>query len=469
MIEGLKPYPNMKDSGVPWLGRVPEHWQVVPMCSVARERSRTGFPHEELLSVYLGRGVIRFTDSEERRTNPTSDDLSNYQLVEPGNFVLNNQQAWRGSVGVSRHRGIVSPAYLVLELSKQLDSDFANRLLTDRSMVAQYLVSSKGVGTIQRNLYWPQLRRTSALVPPAAEQAATVRFLAHADRHMRRLIRSKQKLVTLLEEQKQAIIFRAVTRGLDPNVRRKPSGVPWLGEIPEHWEVRRSKRLFAPRKELARPGDIQLAATQAFGVIAQDDYEKKVGRKIVKIFRHLEKRRHVEVDDFVISMRSFQGGLERAWQSGCIRSSYVVLRPLVAIDVGYFSRLFKSPGYIRALQSTADFIRDGQDLNYDNFCSVDIAFPPVGEQRAISQMLDTALSRTAALTTRTDEEILLLKEFRTRLISDAVTGKIDVREAAARLPADDLEGDDPLDDTDTDGEEDDDCLIESGAEDGDDG
>jgi type I restriction enzyme S subunit len=468
-MEGLKPYPKMKDSGVPWLGRVPEHWNIVPMCSIARERKRIGFQHEELLSVYLGRGVIRFSESAERRTNPTSDDLSNYQLVEPGDFVLNNQQAWRGSVGVSQHRGIVSPAYLILELSNQLDRGFANRLLTDRSMVAQYLVSSKGVGSIQRNLYWPHLRRTLAVVPPPAEQASAVHFLTHADRRIRRLIRSKQKLITLLDQQKQAIIHRAVTRGLDPHVRLKPSGVPWLGDIPEHWEVRRSKRLFAPRKELARPGDVQLAATQAFGVIAQDDYEKLVGRRIVKIFRHLEKRRHVEIGDFVISMRSFQGGLERAWQTGCIRSSYVVLRPMEAVDVGYFSRVFKSSGYIRALQSTADFIRDGQDLNYDNFCSVDVAFPPIAEQVAISRMLDAALRRTTTLSERTSQEVLVLKELRTRLISDVVTGKLDVRDAAARLPAEDLEGDEPDDDTDTstDSEEDDDSVVEDGTEEGD--
>src|SRR4051812_5245123 len=144
-----------------------------------------------------------------------------------------------------------------------------------------------------------------------------------------------------------------------PYPAMKNSSVRWLGAIPESWDVMRSKRLFVPRIELARADDIQLSATQAYGVIPQADYERAVGRKVTRILQHLEKRRHVEVDDFVISMRSFQGGLERAWANGCIRSSYVVLRPATALVVGYYAYLFKSNGYIRALQSTASFIRDG--------------------------------------------------------------------------------------------------------------
>ena len=136
-------------------------------------------------------------------------------------------------------------------------------------------------------------------------------------------------------EERQALVHQAVTRGLDPNVKLKDSGVEWLEDVPEHWRIRKGKRLFSPRRELANPNDIQLSATQAYGVIPQDEYERRIGRRIVKVSLHLEKRQHVEVDDFVISMRSFQGGLERAWATGCVRSSYVVLRPTQDVDVGF--------------------------------------------------------------------------------------------------------------------------------------
>ena len=427
------PYPAYKPSGVPWLGDVPQHWEVLRLSSVSQPKSVVNQQHRELLSVYLNLGVVRFSDVDEKRTNPTSLDLSRYQAVDPGDFVLNNQQAWRGSVGVSNHEGIVSPAYLVLALSSKLDPQFADLLFRDKSMVGQYVVCSKGVGTIQRNLYWPHLKSVQTLIPPLPEQRAIVRYLDHVDERIQRYVAAKEKLIVLLEEEKQAVVNRAVTRGLDPNVRLKPSGVDWLGDVPEHWEIRRSNRLFSPRRELARPNDIQLSATQAYGVIPQDEYEEKVGRKIVKISLHLDKRRHVEMDDFVISMRSFQGGLERAWTAGCIRSSYIVLRSVTQVDVGFFSFVFKSKAYIQALQATANFIRDGQDLTFNNFRAVDLPYPPREEQRKLAMALGEATANINASITRARRQIELLQEYRTRLISDVVTGKLDVRQAAAQL------------------------------------
>ena len=169
-----------------------------------------------------------------------------------------------------------------------------------------------------------------------------------------------------------------------------------------------------------------------------------MGRRIVKISLHLNQRRHVEVDDFVISMRSFQGGLERAWASGCIRSSYIVLRPAIEVDVEFFSYVFKSQAYIQALRSTANFIRDGQDLTFDNFCAVDLPFPPTEEQRKIAVALRAAIADISAAIARARRQIELVQEYRTRLIADVVTGKLDVREAVAQLVEEDDEVD-PID------------------------
>ena len=282
-----------------------------------------------------------------------------------------------------------------------------------------------------------EVREIRVTVPPRSEQAAIVRFLDHADRRIQRYIRAKQKLIALLEEQKQALIHEAVTGRIDVRTGRpypsyRESGVEWLGPVPAHWDVWRSKRAFRPRTELARAGDTQLSATQAYGVIAQADYEEKIGRKITRILRHLDQRRHVQIDDFVISMRSFQGGLERAWTSGCIRSSYIVLHAATELIVAYFGYLFKSVGYIGALQSTANFIRDGQDLNFENFCRVDVPFPPVDEQQHIAQALDRGTEHIAASIERSRRQIGSLREYRARLIADVVTGKLDVREAAPK-------------------------------------
>lgn len=201
--------------------------------------------------------------------------------------------------------------------------------------------------------------------------------------------------------------------------------IPWLTSLPEHWEVIRSKRLFATRKERARQDDEQLSATQAYGVIPQKDFESKVGRKVVRINQHLEKRAHVEPDDFVISMRSFQGGLERAWARGCIRSSYVVLNPSPLVHIGYFAHLFKSQNYISALQATSNFIRDGQDLNFNNFRLVDLPLPPQREQDRIARFLDWKTAQINKFIRNKRRLIELLKEQKQNVINQAVTRGLD--------------------------------------------
>ena len=295
---------------------------------------------------------------------------------------------------------------------------------------------------------WSFVGGMAVSFPPPPEQGTIVRFLDHMDRRIRRYIRAKQMLIRVLEEQKQVIVQQAITGQIDvrtgkPYSAYKDSGVEWLGDVPAHWEVARSKRLFAVRKELSRPGDQQLSSTQAYGVIPQSEYEQMVGRRVVKLSMHFDKRKHVEKDDFVISMRSFQGGLERAWASGAIRSSYVVLKPEPAVNVNFFSFLLKSSAYVGALQATAGFIRDGQDLTYENFCCVDLPVLALDEQREIADALATALAEVEAAIAADRRGIELLEELRTRLITDVVTGKLDVREAVANLP-DETEESEPL-------------------------
>lgn len=194
------------------------------------------------------------------------------------------------------------------------------------------------------------------------------------------------------------------------SVQTREGHIPWLYTLPAHWSVSPSKWLFVQRQDRARPDDQQLSATQAYGVILQKEFERRVGRKVVQIVQHLDKRRHVECDDFVISMRSFQGGLERAWASGAIRSSYVVLKPTVGVDVGYFSHLFKSKDYISALQRTSNFVRDGQDLNFNNFRLVDLPVLPPEEQRAIAKFIDHADRRIRRYVRAKQKLIQLLEE-----------------------------------------------------------
>jgi type I restriction enzyme S subunit len=189
---------------------LPSHWRVVSFWTVVRQLSRTGLPNEGLLSVYLDRGVIPYSEGGGLVHKP-SETLDGYQLVEPGNFVLNNQQAWRGSVGVSKHRGIVSPAYLVFDLSSIMNPDFANYQFREQRFVDEMMLSSQGVGDIQRQVKWPLLRYAKVLVPPIEEQRAIVAYLDRTTGRIDALIAKVEQSIELLREHRTALITAAVT------------------------------------------------------------------------------------------------------------------------------------------------------------------------------------------------------------------------------------------------------------------
>jgi Type I restriction modification DNA specificity domain. len=197
--------------------------------------------------------------------------------------------------------------------------------------------------------------------------------------------------------------------------------------VPSHWEVVPGIWLFAESKETAREDDQHLSATQKYGVIPLSEYERLENRQVTHAIKNLEKRKHVELDDFVISMRSFQGGIERVKARGCVRSSYVVLKASDEADVDYFAYLFKSSAYIQGLQATSSFIRDGQDLNYGNFRQVKLPKPPLEEQKRIAQYLNQQTARIDALIEKTQHSVALLTERRAAFITAAVTGQIDLR------------------------------------------
>ena len=443
MIADLKPYPVMKDSGVQWLGEVPEHWEQRSLWTVSEPRVEKNPGGLQLLSVFLNRGVIRYEEGGGQVHAP-SLDLTNYQVVHPGDFVLNNQQAWRGSVGVSRHHGIVSPAYIVLRLVG-LDAAYANYLFQCPAMVNQFVTASKGVGDIQRQIYWPFLRFVQTLLPPLSEQAAIVRFLDHIARRIRRYIRAKQKLVKLLEEQKQAFIHQAVTRGLNPNVRLKPSGVEWLGDVPEHWEVRRLRNATDMRvsnvDKHVKEGEASVRLCNYVDVYKNDYISEGMDFMHATATAEEIERFRLERGDVLVTKDSETWDdigvpalvTEAAFD---LISGYhlALLRPQAdEIAGGYLLRVLQSNGVAYQFHIEAKGVtRYG--LSHASIKSVWLPLPPLPEQADIVSFLDRATADLDAATTSAQRETSLLREYRTRLIADAVTGKLDVREAAARVP-----------------------------------
>lgn len=413
--------------GWEWFGKVPQNWIQLPLCAIAKIKSIANQKDEDLLSVYLELGVVKFDDIDEKRTNATSADLSSYQLVEIGDFVLNNQQAWRGSVGVSKFRGVVSPAYLVFELDKRLDSRFANYLFRDCSMVSQYLISSKGVGTIQRNLYWAHLKRAVVYLPPISEQAAIADFLDGRTMQIDQAIQIKERQIELLKERKQILIQQAVTRGLDPHVPTRGSGIEWIGEIPVHWETLRLKYLFKEINARTKTGEETLLSLRMeLGLVPHDDVSDKaisneslVDYKLVRPGQMVMNRMRAAIGIFGVSSRF-----------GLVSPDYAVFDIKERANSSFFLRLFKLPLLGTQFRLGSKGLGTGSSgfmrLYTENFGDIKVAVPPLGEQLEILQFIDSTSERLDNACAVFEQQITKLKEYKATLINSAVTGKIKV-------------------------------------------
>ena len=432
----IQRYESYKDSGVEWLGEIPEHWEVLPLFALTKLKSITNNTDLELLSVYLELGVIRFSDITAKRTNVTSLDLSKYQLVEPGDFVLNNQQAWRGSVGVSNYKGIVSPAYIVLSLRETLNSSFANYLFRDGSMVSQYLINSKGVGTIQRNLYWPSLRRSSISLPLLKEQTAIAQFLDDKTTKIDQAIAIKEQQINLLKERKQILIHKAVTRGLNDSVKLKDSGVEWIGEIPEHWEVKRLKEICKAFGRIGFRGyttsdlvnEGEGAITISPSNIQEDlmTFEKCSYLSWDKYYESPEIQ--IENDDVLIvktgSTFGKVGIVKNLPQKATINPQLLVLKE-IKLNPDYFSSLLKTnivqtQVNKEVIGSTIPTISENKILNFK------VALPPHNEIKKITHYIEKASQKIETAISLKQQEIEKLKEYKSSLINSVVTGKVRV-------------------------------------------
>ncbi len=448
MIADLKPYPRMKDSGVSWLGLVPEHWRVNRAKYLLRSidvRSSTG--DEELLTVSSARGVVPRRSATV--TMFKAESYIGHKLCWPGDLVINSLWAWARGLGVSRFHGIVSTAYGVYRVSEatRVSPEFLHELVRSAPFQWELQVRSRGIWTSRLQLTDESFFGAPVPLPPPPEQAAIVRFLDHADRRIRKYIRAKQKLIKLLEEQKQAIIHRAVTRGLDPNVRLKPSGVEWLGDVPEHWELKRLKTLVRKIDQGVSPqAENQLADEGAWGVL-------KAGCVNGGVFRESEHKRlpgdfgfdatlSVNVGDFLVSRAC--GSPHLVGSAGRVRSlsyrlilSDKIFRPLFneQADPDFMALAMNSRYYRRQVEQAISGAEGlASNLPLSSLRTFIFAVPPINEQRAI---VDGATRLSGDLTLAAQgaqREVNLLREYRTRLIADVVTGKVDVREAAAGLP-----------------------------------
>lgn len=437
MIAGLKPYSEMKDSGVEWLGDVPAHWDIVPAFVAYRPRDvrNTGMAEKTVLSLSYGRIVIK---PEEKLRGLVPESFETYQIVEPGNIIVrttdlqNDRNSLR--IGHAKDRGIITSAYLCLETTNQVENEFGYQYLNAYDLLK--IIYGYGSG-LRQNLDFKDIKRMPVLLPPKDEQAAIVRFLDHADRRIRRAIAAKQKLIRLLEEQKRAIIHLAVTRGLDPDVRLNPSGVEWLGDVPEHWAVYRIKQVtqILRGKFTHRPRNDPALYDGQYPFIQTGEVARS--GKTITIYRQTLNERGLEVSKMfpkgtlVMTIAANIGEVAILDFEACFPDSVVGFVPRDSVVRDYLYYVFTAMK--QELLREAPVNTQG-NLNVDRIGCRGIALPPAEQQQLIVHSIEKRTTEMDAAIERSGREISLLREFRVRLTADLVTGKLDVRAAAAELP-----------------------------------
>lgn len=413
---------EMKDSGIEWIGKIPEKWNRCRLkfhCSVL-----SGFPFDSKnFSLNQGVPLIRIRDitsgyTETRYAGTYNDEY----LIKNGDILVGmdgdfNIRIWNGNEALLNQR-----------CCKVTEDEHISHLFLFYCLPFRLQwVNDLTYSTTVKHLSTADITETVLFLPSLPDQHRIATFLDRKCAEIDSVIADTQKTIEEYKALKQSIITEAVTKGVRGERKMKDSGVEWIKEIPYEWESINPKALFSQRKDKAQYGQRQLTASQQYGVIYQDEYMRLTGVKVVTVEKDFDILKQVEAGDFVISMRSFQGGLEYSTLSGSISSAYVMLFPNLQMVYPKFYRwLFKSSVYINALQSTSNMVRDGQAMRYSNFAQVRLYALPFEEQEEISVYLDAKCAEIDRLIAAKQQLLTELESYKKSVIYEYVTGKKEV-------------------------------------------
>ena len=436
-ITYFEPYPAYKDSGEEWIGEIPKHWDMLPNRAIFNEVVEQDYPQEQMLSVTIAEGIIRqealLQDSSKKDSSKL--DRSSYKLVQPGDIAYNKMRAWQGAVGMSEYRGIVSPAYVVQRPRQEINSRYLHYLLRTPAFAKEAERWSYGVVSDMWSLRPEHFKMIYTCVPPLPEQAAIVEYLDQATAEIDEAIDKNQSLIGLLKELKQTTIAEAVTKGLNPNVPMRDSGVKWLGEVPAHWEMRRLKHAavlnpsrIESRSFLVADTTITFLPMERVSSDGQIDPKKTLpASKVWNGFTYFRR------DDVLVAKITpcFENGKGAHLHSlptkiGFGSTEFHVLR----------AKSFILPQFLYRLTTTSEFRRLGTDsmtgaagqqrVPTSFIANYPTPLPPYPEQVAIVEHLDKITAEIDEAIDKKQRLIELLKELKQVTIAEAVTGKIKV-------------------------------------------
>jgi type I restriction enzyme S subunit len=441
VIDGLKPYPNALRAvpNEPWLGAVPPHWTLIKLKHILAERNERGYPAELLLAATQTKGVVLKSDYGAR-TVEAMKDLHLLKLVRVGDFVI-SLRSFQGGIEFARTQGIISPAYTILYPRDTGAHGYLAALFKSRSFIGNLTLYVTGIRQGQ-NIDYTKLARSYIPLPPPAEQEGIVRFLGAGDRKVNRFIRDKRRLIEVLTEQKQAIITQAVTKGLDPHAPLKPSGIDWLGDVPAHWEVKRLRHIIEGRltygaNEAAEhdrtdwPRYLRITDFGGDGSLRADTF-RSLPSEIAADYM-------VQPGDILLARSGATVGKaflvdERAINA-CHAGYLIRARPKQAQANPRFLFLYTQSTAYASWRAATFSIATIENIGADKYANLPVPLPPRDEQDEILKGLAEVLKPIEGAAAVARREIDLIREYRTRLVADVVTGKVDVRSVV--IPADD--------------------------------
>ena len=424
----FKQYPSYKKSGVEWLGNVPEHWQIVRTKDIFNHRKEEALEDDEIVTAFRdGQVTLR----KNRRTDGFTNSIKEhgYQHINNGDLVIHEMDAFAGAIGVSDSSGKSTPVYTVCYAKNEnINHHFYSHFF--RTMAKTGFINSlaKGIRVRSTEFRWNESRNVYLAEPPKADQEKIVSFLDTETARIDNLIAKQEKLIELLEEQRKSIISHAVTKGLNPNAPMKDSGVEWLGEVPEDWEVKRFGYIFTENKKK----NIGLIETNVLSLSYGNIKEKNIDDNKGLLPESFETYQIIEPNDIVFRFTDLQNdkrSLRNAISKyhGIITSGYIGVKTKENAD--FYNYLFRAYDLQKVFYSMGDGMR--QSLKMDELNKMPIVLPKIEAQERIVKFINEENQRINNLVVKQKNLIEKLKEYRASIISHAVTGKIDVREFGA--------------------------------------
>lgn len=427
----MRRYESYKDSGVEWLGEVPSHWEISSLGKILLSVSEKNRPDLPLLSITRELGVIeRDTEDQDSNHNFIPDDLSNYKILKKGQFGMNKMKAWQGSYGVSDFTGIVSPAYYIFDFIKSINPQFFHWAIRSKIYVSFFGSASDGVRIGQWDLSKSRMKSIPFIIPSNDEQQKIAQFLDNKTAKIDQAVDLAEKQIALLKEHKQILIQNAVTRGLNPDVPLKDSSVEWIGQVPEHWDVKKLK-FVSKINQHTLPENTNGSLSIKYVDIGSVSFENGIEKVENFSFKNAPSRarRLANKGDIVVStVRTYLKAItmvKEEYQDCIFSTGFAVVTSNECLKDSFFELYAKSDAFTEQVSVFSKGM-SYPAINSTDLSNLWITVPPLSEQQKIADYLDTQTAKIdQAIALKTDH-IEKLKEYKSVLINNVVTGKVQV-------------------------------------------